>query len=325
MKPNILFITISLLFFSCQDQADTSSTFQEKESKTPITEESGIIQTEQKIDKITSQTNIDTTIEKITKIQSVLKEESVQIESSEIIETNNITELTTVESEVKIEETIIKNLSTTPNHDLWNSILKSNVSSSGKVNYVRMKSKLNEIEVYISTLESFSDQSTWSKNEKLAYWINLYNAVTVRLIIQNYPTTSITTINNGKPWDKKVVTISGKSYTLNQIENDIIRPRFNEPRIHFAVNCAAISCPKIMNSAFTAHKLDYQLTKQAKAFINGSKNSISKNSIEISKIFEWYAVDFGTSIIDYLNTYATTEINSTATITYKEYNWDLNE
>jgi len=325
MKNSILFISISLLIFSCKDQTNTSSTFQEKELITSITEESGSIQTELKTDTKTPQTNIDSISEIPIKQESALKEESVQIESSEIIETNSTTELTIVENKIKTEEPVTENLSITPNHEVWNSILKNNVSSSGKVNYVSMKSKLSEIESYISTLESFSDQSTWSKNEKLAYWINLYNAATVRLIIQNYPTTSITTINNGKPWDKKVVSISGKSYTLNQIENDIIRPRFNEPRIHFAVNCAAISCPKIMNSAFTADKLNYQLTKQAKAFINGSKNSISKNSIEISKIFEWYAVDFGTSIIDYLNKYSTTQINSIATITYNEYNWNLNE
>jgi hypothetical protein len=199
------------------------------------------------------------------------------------------------------------------------------VSLSGKVNYVGMKSKLNEIQSYISNLESLSNQSTWSKNEKLAYWINLYNAATVRLIVQSYPTSSITNINGGKPWDKKVVTISGKAYSLNQIENDIIRPKFKEPRIHFAVNCAAVSCPKIMNSAFTADNLNYQLTKQAKAFINGSKNSITEGSIEISKIFEWYAVDFGSSVIEYLNKYSTTTINSDATITYKAYNWDLNK
>jgi len=325
MKASILFITLNLLIFSCKNQTDASGTFQEKELKTSVTNESGIIQVEKKSDKNGFLANIDTTIEKLTKTKSFLEEESVQIEPSERIETNTTTEQTIVESEVQIEETIIENLSTTPNHDLWNSILKSNVSSSGKVNYTNMKSKLSEIEAYISTLQSFSDQSTWSKNEKLAYWINLYNAATVRLIIQNYPTTSITTINNGKPWDKKVVTISGESYTLNQIENDIIRPRFNEPRIHFAVNCAAISCPKLMNSAFTADKLNYQLTKQAKAFINGPKNSISENSIEISKIFEWYTVDFSTSIIDYLNKYSTTEISSTAAITYKKYNWDLNE
>ena len=132
----------------------------------------------------------------------------------------------TIEVKENIEEVEVEEISNTANHEPWNSILKSNVSSSGKVNYSGMKSNLSEIESYISTLESLSDQTTWSKNEKLAYWINLYNAATVRLIVQNYPTSSITNINGGKPWDKKVVTISGKTYSLNQIENDIIRPKF---------------------------------------------------------------------------------------------------
>jgi len=233
------------------------------------------------------------------------------------------TETTPKENKI-IEEVVEEIKIVKPNHDPWNTILKSNVNSSGKVNYSGMKSNLTQIESYIKHLESFTSLSDLSRNEKLAYWINLYNAATVRLIVQNYPLKSITNINGGKPWDKKVVTIGSKQYTLNQIENDIIRPRFKEPRIHFAVNCAAKSCPKLMNAAFLPNKLNYQLSKQAKAFINGNKNELTANKIVISKIFEWYAEDFGSSVIDFINTYSDTKIDPTATIEYKEYNWDLN-
>ena len=188
-----------------------------------------------------------------------------------------------------------------------------------------MKGSENQINTYISQLEGLTDQIGWSRNEKLAYWINLYNAATVRLIVQNHAVRSITDINGGKPWDKKVVTVGPKNYTLNQIENDIIRPNFNEPRIHFAINCAAKSCPKLMNSAFIPDNLNSQLTKQAKSFVNGSKNDISANKIIISKIFEWYADDFGVSVIDYINKYSTVKIEVNTTIEYKEYNWDLNK
>lgn len=334
MKNNALIIGITLFSFSCGNETDSKLTTEIEH--TPIHNES-------------AKTNDSKTNETVTISETQLPTDNIEINEDIETETlqaevNNLTEkVTTTETKIKsevkvvneeletietveeIEEPVVEKVSNTPNHDNWNSILKSNVSSSGKVNYTKMKTNLSEIENYISNLESLADQSTWSKNEKLAYWINLYNAATVRLIVQNYPTSSITKINGGKPWDKKVVTISGKSYTLNQIENDIIRPVFKEPRIHFAVNCAAISCPKIMNSAFTADKLNYQLTKQAKSFINGSKNSLNEDSIEISKIFEWYAVDFGSSIIDYLNKYSTTTINSNAAVSYKEYNWDLNK
>jgi len=233
------------------------------------------------------------------------------------------TETTPKQTEI-IENVVKETKVVKPDHIIWSRLLKSNVSSSGKVNYGSMKSNVSLIETYINQLQSFTSLSDLTRNEKLAYWINLYNAATVRLIVQNYPLKSITDINGGKPWDKKVVTIGAKQYTLNQIENDIIRPKFKEPRIHFAVNCAAKSCPKLMNSAFTADKLNYQLTKQAKAFINGSKNQISANKIVISKIFEWYAEDFGSSVIDFINKYSTTKVVASATIEYKEYNWDLN-
>ncbi len=330
MKNSILYITISLFLFSCGNDSSQNETSKETQTEAVVQELLSETESEHTIDNTIIDNVLETEILKDVEALNVNEtngeDDIVQNETTLKHETKELSEQAiTIEAKENIEEVEIEELSNTANHESWNSILKSNVSSSGKVNYSGMKSNLSGIESYISTLESLSDQSTWSKNEKLAYWINLYNAATVRLIIQNYPTSSITNINGGKPWDKKVVTISGKTYSLNQIENDIIRPKFKEPRIHFAVNCAAISCPKIMNSAFTAEKLNYQLTKQAKSFINGSKNTVAENSIEISKIFEWYAVDFGPSIIEYLNKYSTITISSDATTTFKEYNWDLNK
>jgi len=267
---------------------------------------------------ITEPIQNDNTTEIVNEINgsSTTEEITSKAEEIQLNNTNKIITINDVTDVIKV---------TTPNHSEWNSILSSNVSSSGKVNYSGMKNNISKINAYIKQLENLTDQKDWSRNEKLAYWINLYNAATVRLIVQNYPTTTIKNINGGKPWDKKVVTIGSKSYSLNQIENDVIRPKFKEPRIHFAVNCAAVSCPKIMNSAFMPDKLNKQLTKQAKAFINGSKNNITADKVVISKIFEWYAGDFGSSIIDYLNKYSTTKINSDATISYNNYNWDLNK
>jgi len=209
------------------------------------------------------------------------------------------------------------------NHSSYNTLLKKYVTSEGAVNYNGIKSEAKVLSNYIETLKSNAPKSSWSRENKLAYWINLYNALTLNLIVKNYPLNSITDID--KAWDTPITTIAGKSYTLNNIENDLIRPTFKEPRIHFAVNCAAKSCPKLLNEAFVGSKLNAQLEKQTKAFINNhTYNKISSNSVQVSKIFEWYAVDFG-NLVQYLNKYSNTKINSTAKVSYIEYNWQLNK
>lgn len=226
----------------------------------------------------------------------------------------------------KIDEPKPEVVKLKPSHDQWDVLLKKHVTSSGKVNYAAMKSDLKDLEAYVTYLESFASQDGWTRNERLAYWINLYNAATVRLICQNYPIASITNLNGGKPWDDKIVQVGLKAYTLNDIENKIIRPVFKDARIHFAVNCAAKSCPKIMNSAFTASALNRQLDKQTTSFINSSENNIQADKIEISKIFDWYGSDFESgNIIDFLNIYSNITINKDASIVFKAYNWDLNK
>lgn len=210
-------------------------------------------------------------------------------------------------------------------HDDWNALLQKYVSASGKVNYKGFKTDKAKLDAYLKKLETNAPASSWSRNEKLAYYINAYNAFTVKLIVDNYPTSSITNLKGGKPWDVKWVKLGSKTYSLNNIENDIIRPQFKESRIHFAVNCAAKSCPPLLNKAWTASNLSRHFEAQAKAFVNNPKyNKVSANSVEISKIFEWYADDFG-DIITYLNKYSNTKINAGAKVNYMEYDWNLNE
>jgi hypothetical protein len=211
---------------------------------------------------------------------------------------------------------------TSVSHEIWDQLLQKYVSKTGKVNYNGLKGEMSQLDSYIKLLNSTYPNEKWSRNEQLAYWINVYNANTVKLILVNYPIKSITDL--GKPWDKKFINVGKISYSLNQIENEIIRPVFQEPRIHFAVNCAAKSCPPLLNEAFTAEKLNNQLDKQTRAFINSSANKIAERNVEVSKIFDWYGEDFG-ELIAYLNKYATTPINESAKISFKEYDWALNE
>lgn len=216
------------------------------------------------------------------------------------------------------------NLSAQVDHSTWNTLLQQYVSTSGKVNYAGFKKDQTKLDNYLNTLKSNHPSSSWSRNERLAYWINAYNAFTVKLIVDNYPVKSITNLHGGKPWDVKWIKIGGKSYSLNNIENDIIRPKFNEPRIHFAVNCAAKSCPPLLNKAWTASNLNSNLEKQTKKFINNSAfNQIGAKEVKVSKIFEWYAKDFGT-LVTYLNKYSNTKISTSAKVNYAEYNWALN-
>ena len=223
-----------------------------------------------------------------------------------------------------------------PNHDAWTTLLQNHVDENGKVNYqgfIRDKAKL---ESYLNTLSNTPpDRATWTEAEQLAYWINAYNAFTVKLIVDNYPVKSIQDLHPtfkipmlNTVWHKKFFKIGGEDASLDQIEHKILRKEFKEPRIHFAINCASISCPPLRNEAYTAAKLEQQLEEQAKQYINNpSHNKIQPNQIEVSKIFSWFSGDFtkNGNLIDYLNKYSKTQISPNAKVSYMDYNWDLNE
>ncbi|MDN5204823.1 DUF547 domain-containing protein [Fulvivirgaceae bacterium BMA10] len=212
-----------------------------------------------------------------------------------------------------------------PSYEIWDQWMKKYVTSNGQVNYQGLKSEEKEIDGYLNELIIHVPNSNWSTNEKLSFWINVYNAFTISLILDHYPVKSITDIHNGKPWDFAFVDVGANKLTLNQIENEIIRPRFKEPRIHFALNCAALSCPKLLNEAYVPEKLDRQLNAQSAYFINNpNKNTINADQIAISKIFEWYGSDFS-DIIAFFNQFSKTKIDDNAKVSFLEYDWQLNE
>lgn len=210
-------------------------------------------------------------------------------------------------------------------HDRWNEFLKKYVDKKGKVNYRGIKNEKATLEAYLQELTENEPQNSWSRNEKMAYWINLYNAATVHLIVENYPISSILKLDGGKTWDVKRVSVGNRKYSLNEIENEILRPQFKDARIHFAVNCAAKSCPPLLNEAFLPEKLTAQLAAQTKKFVNNQQfNQFGEGEIIVSKIFDWYAADFG-DLKKFLNQYLPTPIAETATIKFGDYVWDLNE
>ena len=129
-------------------------------------------------------------------------------------------------------------------------------------------------------------------------------------------------------WDYPFIVIDEKEISLNYIEHEILRKKYFDPRIHFAVNCASFSCPRLLNIAYTEDNLKKQLEQMTKEFVNSNlHNTISATEIEISQLFNWYNGDFikEVSLIDFLNKYSTISISSSAEISFKEYNWSLND
>jgi hypothetical protein len=215
-----------------------------------------------------------------------------------------------------------------PDYKAYDAFLQKYVSAKGNVNYKKIKANKSELEKLVKQFQGSIPQKTWSKNEQLAYWINAYNLFTIKLIVDNYPIKKITDLDNGKTWDVKRIKIGGQYYSLNQIENEIIRPTFQDARIHFALNCAAKSCPPLYNKAFVAANLETQLEQRTKTFINSKSNILSEKGLKISKIFDWYGSDFTTknnTIQSFFSKYSSLRIQKDAKIEFLEYDWSLNE
>jgi len=227
------------------------------------------------------------------------------------------------QKEIESEPTAVADLSG-PDHSAFDELLAKYVDKSGRVNYQAWQQDQSALKDYLKALQQSVPEDDWSRGTKLAYWINAYNAYTIQLILDHFPIKSIMELHGGKPWDVKWISIRDKELSLNNIENDIIRPQFGEPRIHFAVNCAAKSCPPLANAAYTADNLDQMLEARTRSFLNNPDyNLIRSSKVEVSKIFDWYAIDFGT-LIPFINQYSTTQVSPTAKVDYMEYDWSLN-
>jgi len=222
-------------------------------------------------------------------------------------------------------------------HNIFTDILQKYVTN-GLVNY-RELAQDQEFETYLNQLSN-TDPSKFSEKKELAFWINTYNAFTIKAILDNYPVKSINDIKFGEKsvWDENFISINKKKYSLNEIEHKILRVKFNEPRIHFAIVCASISCPELRNEAYEADKLAKQLQEQTVKFLRDKKRNsfhLKNKNAEISKIFEWFGEDFGKSdknILTYISNFLPDDVRKDIkqninewTISYKKYDWNLNE
>lgn len=211
-------------------------------------------------------------------------------------------------------------------HSQFDKLLKKYVNDEGFVDYKNFKNDKDQLDDYLKMLSQLEPNNDWSVQELLPYYINLYNAATIALILENYPTKSIQDIDSA--FTKAFIKIGDRELSLGGIENGVLR-KMNEPRIHFAINCASYSCPKLMKDAYTAAKINEQLEAATVEFINSDKNEISKTNPKLSKVFDFYTSDFKVDgkkdLIGFINQYSIIKIDKNTEYTFKEYDWNLNE
>jgi len=206
---------------------------------------------------------------------------------------------------------------------------------NGLVDYESLKSKPDDLRQFLNHASSISKSTfdTWNKDQQLAFLINLYNAQSLAIVVENYPVKSIKDIDAdlGGPWKQPIVNIFGYKMTLDDLEHKLIRKNHPDPRIHFALVCAALGCPDLINTPYQAEILDNQLDQQTKGFLADSdKNSIDveQKTLKLSPIFDWFKEDFiaqSGSVIEFVNPYYDNKANKEFKIEYTNYDWSLND
>jgi len=215
-----------------------------------------------------------------------------------------------------------------PSHDAFTKILQKHVDDNGRVDYQGLKTNVEKLDRYLGMLQKNPPQTSWSDSERKAYLINAYNGFTLKLIVSHFPVESIKDIGGflESPFSIRFAKLGTQTYSLDNIEKDMLL-KMNDPRVHFAINCASASCPKLNNKAFEAYNLDETLDQMTCEFIQSELNNISKTQVELSKIFKWYRADFekdAGSLINFINRYTTTTVDQNADIDYLDYSWALN-
>jgi hypothetical protein len=231
----------------------------------------------------------------------------------------------------------------TIDHSAWDGWLKRYVSADplgvARVAYGRVgEDGRRALARYIDGLAAVA-VSRHNRAEQRAFWINLYNALTVRVILDRYPVESILRINTSPgwlsigPWGKKLVTVEGEMLSLDDIEHRILRPVWRDPRIHYAVNCASVGCPNLRQEAYTGARIEAQLDDQARAYVNSWRGAhFEDGGLYVSSIYKWYVADFGgneTGVLAQLRRYAggdlAQRLAKTDRIAGYHYDWDLND
>ena len=207
--------------------------------------------------------------------------------------------------------------------DIWNELLEA-VNDDGKVDYNRLVTQKNELNEYLRLMDIEGPEP--DEVFPLSYYINLYNASTIKQVVDRYPIRSMKEIPNA--WENKVVKIKGQLYSLNQLENEIIRKQFKDPLIHFGLNCAANSCPKLLNKPYIGDAKE-QLDQMTERFLKDSYIGvrIEGKKVYLSKIFEWYANDFGgrDNLLKWIGDQLQKELSDYELADFIHYDWSINK
>ncbi len=227
-------------------------------------------------------------------------------------------------------------------HGAWDGFLAQYLSSDtagvNRLDYARVSAADHAaLREYLASLQAVKPE-TLTRDQQLAFWINLYNAKTVDLVLEAYPVASILDIKDGLlptgPWNREVVVVDGMRLSLNDIEHRIIRPVFREARIHYALNCAATSCPNLSSRAWRAEGLDAAFADAERAYVNDPRGVriADDGTIILSKIYAWFREDFGESEADILARLATvanpdlrSKLAGRSQVARYEYDWSLND
>lgn len=241
-----------------------------------------------------------------------------------------------------------------PDHSIWQQLLQKHVSSfnhgsTTQVNYRGFLTDKAQLASYLKQLESVTQNEfdRWNNSDQLAFLINAYNAWTVELILSRYPDlSSIKDLSSffSSPWKKRFISLLGRVLTLDEIEHQLIRGsgRYNEPRIHFAVNCASIGCPALAIEAYTGEKIEQQLQQATERFLSdASRNRFVDDELQVSSIFKWYEDDFqknwrGTNTLSAFLARYSAQLKATpeqlqalqqeeTEISFLSYDWRLND
>lgn len=228
-----------------------------------------------------------------------------------------------------------------PDYDRWNRFLGAYLAADdtgiNRVDYGRVSDgDLGDLlRAQLQSMQAL-DPTRLDRDDQFAYWVNLYNLVTVLVVLEGYPVDSIRNLGGwfaSGPWDEDVVTVAGRELSLNDIEHGILRPIWKDPRIHYAVNCASIGCPNLATEAYVGDRLEEMLEAAARDYINHPRGAAFEDGeLVVSSIFEWYQVDFGDSergVIAHLANYAEpalrAELATATRIARDRYDWRLNE
>ena len=230
---------------------------------------------------------------------------------------------------------------TVPMNDPWAQVLTAYTSMGAdglaRFDYAGLKSSPENMDLlsgYIKA-QAAKTPSAMSRNEAMAYWANLYNALTVQVVAENYPVTSIRKIKSGYragPWKRKLVTVEGKELSLDNIEHDIMRPTFKTPLVHYMVNCASIGCPNLKATPWQAATLEADQEAAARAYINSPRGArFDKGRLRASSIYRWFSKDFGggeAGVLAHLKLYANEDLrarlNTKQKIDKYDYDWGVN-